>query len=414
MFNRLIPGAVERRLVPAALALLGVTLISGCSDAVGPEPATEPEPTEPFVATPVQTLYSLSPANMALSSAVGSLTDASMGNRWCGPVTTWLDPTSTRCYQTVESAPFGTAVLEDTDIVLTAGWEIAAPFLWTGPPTRVNPFPEEGDFFLEFRMTVEQLGTLYMGLTALQWDPAQTDGTSDPMAEKVLQVLARSQDGLRVHLLDQAVSVPDVWTPHQYRLVYEDGAYTLYVDGEVAAGPIQSTHRPTALWMGHPSVVRGGEWSDVRISQLTTGSPAAEVLAVPLAVKPGDCPAPFNRRSRGVLPVSIQGTAELDVSQIDVSTLRLQGTAPARDKASLEDVASPVEPFTGRTAADCSVGGADGHQDLAVKFSSEAIAETMAGVASGDEVVLTLTGNLLPDFGGTAITGEAVVVIVGR
>lgn len=43
---------------------------------------------------------------------------------------------------------------------------------------------------------------------------------------------------------------------------------------------------------------------------------------------------------------AILGTSALDVTEIDPSTVRLEGVAPLR--FNFEDVATPFEPFTGK------------------------------------------------------------------
>ncbi|MEJ2678563.1 MAG: hypothetical protein P8174_05725, partial [Gemmatimonadota bacterium] len=156
-----------------------------------------------------------------------------------------------------------------------------------------------------------------------------------------------------------------------------------------------------------------GNWTDFRVSQLTIGIPAPEVVDVPVDVKPGSCPSPVSTRANGVLPAAIAGTAELDVRQIDPSTLRLAGVAPVRH--AFEDVTTPVEPYTGKMLDTCTSAGPDGIEDLTVKFSSrEVVDAALSGATAGDSVTLELTGTLLPEFGGTAIRGEDVVVVRGH
>jgi hypothetical protein len=67
---------------------------------------------------------------------------------------------------------------------------------------------------------------------------------------------------------------------------------------------------------------------------------------VALDIKPGSCPNPLNTVSRGVLPVAILGAADFDVTQIDLSTIQLEGVPPLR--SSLEDVSGPFAPGPGR------------------------------------------------------------------
>jgi hypothetical protein len=134
------------------------------------------------------------------------------------------------------------------------------------------------------------------------------------------------------------------------------------------------------------------------------------VVSVPVDIKPTACPNPLNVRSKGVLPVAILGTEDFDVTEVDPSSVRLEGVAPLR--WALEDVATPFEPFTGKEDAyDCTEEGLDGYMDLTLKFDTQEIVEALGEVEDGDVLVLELTGNLL---GGEGFVGEDVVVILKK
>jgi hypothetical protein len=136
-------------------------------------------------------------------------------------------------------------------------------------------------------------------------------------------------------------------------------------------------------------------------------------IPVPVDIKPQSCPNPLNVNDRGVLPAAILGTPTFDVTKIDVATVKLEGVSPLR--SALEDVATPFVPFIGKTqATDCTTAGADGHMDLTLKFDNQAIVAALGTVTDGEVRVLKLTGNLKPDFGGTPIVGEDVVVILKK
>lgn len=119
-------------------------------------------------------------------------------------------------------------------------------------------------------------------------------------------------------------------------------------------------------------------------------------LAFYLDIKPGSCPNPLNRKSRGVLPVAVLGTEEFDVSVIDTTTLLLTregvegGVAPVR--VNIEDVGTPFE----GELCDCHDLSADGFTDLTLKFSTQDLVDALAlGSALGGEFVqLTITGSL--------------------
>lgn len=389
------------------LATVPFLTLAACGDFIGPEMDRSPAPD--FPVAPVQSVYSLSSSTMG-PLAAASTVDGAAGNRWCSSLETWFDPASESCRGRQQAPPFGVVTTEEGVVILAAGRSRAAPFLWTGPPGRDNPFPESGDFTLDVRVKMDQLAIFGAGLMVLDWNPAEAMGDNTPFRPPVMQIWADG-NGLRVYLPHTQARVWGALGWHAYRLVYEDGAYTLFVDGEHVAGPVESDRRPSAVWMGNPLFVESfaGEWTDLRVAQLTVSTPAPEVVEVPADVKPGGCPSPVNMKARGMVPVAILGTADLDVSQIDPSTIRLEGVAPAR--FAYDDVGAPVEPYVDKAPEDCSDDGPDGFTDLTLKFENVLLADAIAGAADGEYRTLSVTGNLLPEHGGTALAGEDVVVV---
>ena len=99
--------------------------------------------------------------------------------------------------------------------------------------------------------------------------------------------------------------------------------------------------------------------------------------------------------------MAILGTDTFDITQVDPTLVRLAGVEPRR--TALEDVPTPflsekVEP------TDCTVDGPDGFTGFTA----------LGPVMDGDVMVVTLTGYLKPQFGGTPIVGEDVVVIINK
>ena len=140
-------------------------------------------------------------------------------------------------------------------------------------------------------------------------------------------------------------------------------------------------------------------------------SPPPPVIEVPVDIKPTSCPNPVNVNSNGVLPVAIVGTEDLDVTTIDPLTIRLVDVVtPLR--CSYEDVVTPYYPLMEKEdELSCTEEGPDGYLDLTLKFDKQEVVEAIGEVNDGDVIVLTLTGNLLEEYGGTPITGEDVIII---
>ena len=147
------------------------------------------------------------------------------------------------------------------------------------------------------------------------------------------------------------------------------------------------------------------------------------VMSVFLDIHPRSCPNPFNiiwlenidkgnekgnaiMKKGGVMPAAIVGTESFDVTEIDVSTLLLEGVAPLR--SSYEDVTRPV---TSINECACATGGPDGFVDLTLKFSRQEIAATIGPSEVNDVVELTLTGTLTD---GTPFEASDCVTIVGK
>jgi DNA-binding beta-propeller fold protein YncE len=135
------------------------------------------------------------------------------------------------------------------------------------------------------------------------------------------------------------------------------------------------------------------------------------VIPVPFDIKPMSCRNPLRIKRSGVVPTAVLGAEDFDVTQVDPATLRLEGVAPLR--WSFEDVETPYVPYLGKTDPyDCHAVGPDGYLDMTVKFLRYEIVEAIGPVEHRDVLVLTLTGNLLPEYGGMPILGEDVVVVI--
>jgi hypothetical protein len=126
-------------------------------------------------------------------------------------------------------------------------------------------------------------------------------------------------------------------------------------------------------------------------------------LSVNLDIRPGGCPNPINVKIRGVIPVAVLGSADLDVNAIDVGSLQLEGVAPIN--SGYEDVAAP---FAGDLCG-CTEADPDGFVDLTLKFKAQDLIGAITPLQHGERV-LTLTGTLLD---GTEIEGLDCMVTVG-
>ncbi len=130
-------------------------------------------------------------------------------------------------------------------------------------------------------------------------------------------------------------------------------------------------------------------------------------VAVDIDIKPRSCPNPLNVSRKGVLPVAILGSEDLDVATIDVTSIRLAGVASIR--SSYEDVAAPLSDKDDE--CECTTEGPDGYIDLTLKFEAQEMVNAIGEVVDGDVLALILTANLLD---GTAIEGKDCIVVLSK
>jgi hypothetical protein len=133
-------------------------------------------------------------------------------------------------------------------------------------------------------------------------------------------------------------------------------------------------------------------------------------IPVNVDVKPGSCPNPLNRKSKGVIPVAILGTDEFDVGTIDPVTVNIEGVYPLRWV--MEDVAAPyLEGWSDPPSEmDCTTEGSDGFMDLVLHFDTQEIAALFTDNVRDDIIFIQLDGQLIDD--GPSIMGEDVMIIV--
>jgi hypothetical protein len=147
----------------------------------------------------------------------------------------------------------------------------------------------------------------------------------------------------------------------------------------------------------------------------TVGTVSAQVIDI----KPGSCPNPFNAKSKGSVPVAIIGTGDLDVNDIDPTTITLNGV-PALMEWEVKDTTQPDSENTGCFTCfdaddpvnfNCDLDDVegddaycgDGYDDLIVKFDTQALAASIAPAVRGECVELLLVGEA---YDGTPIEGS--------
>ena len=147
---------------------------------------------------------------------------------------------------------------------------------------------------------------------------------------------------------------------------------------------------------------------------LLTPEPTKPALAVAVDIKPGSCPNPLNVKSSGVLPVAVLGSADVNVLDIDPTSIAFSigDVNVGAIRCGYEDVAAPV---SDNNDCNCITDGPDGFLDLTLKFKIQRIVEAVGDVNDGDVLTLELTGVLFdPMPFETHIEGADCILICGR
>lgn len=123
-------------------------------------------------------------------------------------------------------------------------------------------------------------------------------------------------------------------------------------------------------------------------------------------VKPGSCPNPINLNSQGVVSIAVAGSAGVDVTEINLSTVYVhfykqdgnESFVPIL-RSSFEDVIN-TSTTPGVFPGDCGnpISGPDGYMDLVVKVNVADLVE--AGLYKPTSNNGTLQMNLVYDFIG--------------
>ncbi len=135
-----------------------------------------------------------------------------------------------------------------------------------------------------------------------------------------------------------------------------------------------------------------GEWV-ILDGRIPGPGPEPTTLAINIDIKPGSDINPVNLQSKGMLPVTIFGSVQFDVTQIDLDTLSLGGATPKAHGKS------------GNVGAIVDENG-DSFLDLVLHFETEGLD------IESDANELTLTGNLLGELGEAEFEGSDSIRIV--
>ncbi len=194
------------------------------------------------------------------------------------------------------------------------------------------------------------------------------------------QVRALVWAGGTSHLLNKVVGL--TWGEfHEWTIEWSETEVIFYIDAaEVARASYSfATPLPVGVWNDRPPEMLT-DWVEVLETSRIVG----------IDIKPGSDPNCFNINGQGVVPVSILGSSDFDVSEIDALSLTFDGLAVR---------------VRGKRGPLCSQedSNGDGYPDLVCHFEDDA--EYWAG--GGDTG--TVTGVL---YDGTEFEGSDSICIV--
>ncbi|UCH82565.1 MAG: hypothetical protein JSW50_08745 [Candidatus Latescibacterota bacterium] len=136
-------------------------------------------------------------------------------------------------------------------------------------------------------------------------------------------------------------------------------------------------------------------------------------VSLTLDILPGECPNQLNPWVGDALSATLPGSAALDVStgiQLGTVTLNTTDFADVGLNPGQYRIWDSTTIPDGSQDPNCVPSGADGHDDLNLKFDMAPVAQWLGTAAMGDEVTLVVSG-LLAD--GTPFKAEDRVWIVG-
>lgn len=208
--------------------------------------------------------------------------DLVAGMRWCGSTPgspaapgSWINTSTEACFGLLSFPPHGIAVVESGLLRLSAPFRArAVPYLSTRQPEGVPVFPAVGDFVLTLRVRFDQLAWCGDGVMVIPWDDTRPIGDNASItSSNIVFQLWGDGGGIRLFTClrgsyEEVVSgVANQDAFHEYVVRYEQGEYRFLVDGQVVFGPVLSSLRPTAMWIGNPIFSYSGceDWSALSV-----------------------------------------------------------------------------------------------------------------------------------------------------
>ena len=274
----------------------------------------------------------------------------------------------------------GSITVFDSYVYLSCGYGY---FPWVY--SNVNPFPTTGDFTIEFDLTYDKVAISGNGF-------AICDENLGYMLGIICHVW-QDMGGLSVSLLGEHYYAGGIdKVRHEYKLVYSEGNYTMYMDS-IELLSVSSPKVPNMIWFGHapPWLIQPypwytgplPSWSEFKIDRVIVSEPSIEAA---INIEPDT----LNLKREGKwITCYIELPEDYDVADIDVSTIMLNDQVPAESRP------TAIADYDGDSIAE-----------LMVKFSRSAVQNILP--AEG-EAEITVAGEL---DDGTLFEGKDTIRII--
>jgi hypothetical protein len=141
----------------------------------------------------------------------------------------------------------------------------AFPYVVSRRPGSVALFPPDGDFTLSVGMRMDHItfyGTYLVVLDTPSTEPVGSNEVGHTH-DVLLMIAGDGTDGWLLHSaldgsLHPVAQVPFGFQLRDFELGCTGTSFTVRVDGEIVYGPITSSLRPTAIFMGNPVLAYWG------------------------------------------------------------------------------------------------------------------------------------------------------------
>lgn len=223
-----------------------------------------------------------------IDSTKWNSTFGTSGLRWCSSTVanhednpgTWLDPSVTPCHGITQNPPFATISVGGGSATFSSFSSMAAPYIWSGPPSKASPFPNSGNFLLDVKMQYNQFNGAGDGFFVTSWNNTTPTGDNPPGGQQRILLIWGDSQGLTVQLLGkESTTLPNQYAIHDYSLEYADGRYSLFVDGFPVLAPVISAARANTIWVGNPVFSFWGisYWSSFSLSLVQVNIPSIQL-----------------------------------------------------------------------------------------------------------------------------------------